>query len=260
LWWENENQLHQDKVTGAVGRRASAVAAATSWTQCVGGGDGDLITALAADGATTLYSYVRVSSPRPGPRGEDLTCDLPVTKGGGVYSAVSGARIAGVPPSIALAVSGRLLAVIPLDPSARRHELRGAANGHIDVFDLRNDKLSTTVTVEGTATAIAVSQRVLAVLSSAAGGFRISRFDPRSGKAWGDTPVPADIDQHLSASGTRLVYRMGKRIWMMDARSGRRTQIATAAATPIGLSIDGHRVGWAENVQGRGRIVMLTLD
>jgi hypothetical protein len=29
--------------------------------------------------------------------------------------------------------------------------------------------------------------------------------------------------------------------------------------TPIGLSIEGNRIGWAENVKGHGRIVTLTV-
>jgi hypothetical protein len=35
--------------------------------------------------------------------------------------------------------------------------------------------------------------------------------------------------------------------------------LAQAGSTPVGLSIEGSRVAWAENIMGRGRIRSLTV-
>ena len=36
-------------------------------------------------------------------------------------------------------------------------------------------------------------------------------------------------------------------------------RLAVAQVTPVGLSIEGRRVAWAENLNGRGRIRAVTL-
>jgi hypothetical protein len=55
----------------------------------------------------------------------------------------------------------------------------------------------------------------------------------------------------LAASGHRVVFRAGRSIYVIDARSGRLHLVARAAGNPTGLSIVGRRIAWAENV-GRG--------
>jgi len=64
----------------------------------------------------------------------------------------------------------------------------------------------------------------------------------------------------LDAAGTLVVGRSGREIWVYDIASGRSRRIATAAAAPIGLSIEGHTVAWAENVRGHGRIRTVTVS
>ena len=58
----------------------------------------------------------------------------------------------------------------------------------------------------------------------------------------------------LSASGGRIVYSVGKTIVSVDTATGAKSMLARAVSTPIGLSIEGRRVAWAENVGGRGRV------
>ena len=58
----------------------------------------------------------------------------------------------------------------------------------------------------------------------------------------------------LDAAGTLVVGRSGRQIWLYDIASGRTQRIATAASAPIGLSIEGDTVAWAENVRSGGRI------
>jgi hypothetical protein len=51
-----------------------------------------------------------------------------------------------------------------------------------------------------------------------------------------------------------IVYRRGHSIRVVGLG-----EVARAAAEPIGLSIDGRRIAWAESVDGRGRIRSVTL-
>jgi Tol biopolymer transport system component len=52
--------------------------------------------------------------------------------------------------------------------------------------------------------------------------------------------------ENLSFSGHWVVYRTGRMIRGLDVRNGRSILIARAANVPVGLSLDGRRVAWAE--------------
>jgi hypothetical protein len=58
------------------------------------------------------------------------------------------------------------------------------------------------------------------------------------------TPGPSP---RLSASGSTIVYHFGKAIYALDGRRGGPHVIGHAASWPIGLSIVGRRVAWAES-------------
>jgi hypothetical protein len=52
--------------------------------------------------------------------------------------------------------------------------------------------------------------------------------------------------QDIDVAGSTVVYRVGNDIWRLA--SHRALLVAHASAPPIGLSIDGGRIAWAENV------------
>ena len=85
---------------------------------------------------------------------------------------------------------------------------------------------------------------------------RIERYDATTGRLLASAPVQAGAQDVDIAEGV-AVYRIGNAIHVFT-----RVQpalLARTAATPIGLSIAGHRVAWAENVRGHGRIQSVTL-
>jgi hypothetical protein len=55
------------------------------------------------------------------------------------------------------------------------------------------------------------------------------------------------------------VFSTGRTIRLLDSRTRATSVLATAGSRPIGLSVSGRRVAWAENIRGRGRIRALTL-
>jgi hypothetical protein len=60
--------------------------------------------------------------------------------------------------------------------------------------------------------------------------------------------------QDLSIAGDKVVFRVGREIRLVDATTLRSRRVATAARRPIGLSIEGNRIAWAENSARGGRI------
>jgi Tol biopolymer transport system component len=65
--------------------------------------------------------------------------------------------------------------------------------------------------------------------------------------------VPSRVDA-LSAAGRNVVFETGHAIRRLDARTGVVSTLATAGRTPVGLTIEGRRVVWAENARGVARI------
>jgi Tol biopolymer transport system component len=106
-------------------------------------------------------------------------------------------------------------------------------------------------TTEGRVEELAVTARVTAAIVRSnrtrrlefAGGVRRAVALP-----W--LPVP----RLAGGTGTTLVLRIGREIYTLDARTGRRHLVARADAIPIGLSIAGTRVAWVENRGGRAYV------
>jgi hypothetical protein len=78
-------------------------------------------------------------------------------------------------------------------------------------------------------------------------------FDPKSGRKLAAASLPRNSTS-LSVSGTTVVFASAKQIWVLDGPTGKRRLIATAAAHPVGLSIEGRRIAWAENLKTTARV------
>jgi len=87
--------------------------------------------------------------------------------------------------------------------------------------------------------------------------------NPTSGKLRRRIKVGRDVEElgALSISGRSIVYSVSGRLQgnltdvrLADAVTGRTRVLAEAEADPIGLSIEGKRIAWAENVRGNGRV------
>ena len=123
----------------------------------------------------------------------------------------------------------------------------------IEVRHVGSGRLQQTIVATGHAQAIALSRSVVAVLTER----RLSVYTRASGARLATVRVPAETAPELSAAGRRVVFHAGRTIWLTSGRRLRR--LAVAEAAPIGLSIEGRRVAWAENVGGRGRIRAVSL-
>ena len=64
----------------------------------------------------------------------------------------------------------------------------------------------------------------------------------------GGVAVSSTVAAPISAAGRYVVFATGRTIRALDVSTRRVGVGATAAAAPIGLSVEGTRVAWAENL------------
>ena len=94
------------------------------------------------------------------------------------------------------------------------------------------------------------------------GSRQVQLYDARTGGYWfagGEgvfTPVPVTVTR-VAVGAPGAVYSVGSGIYLLQRQKPQ--LVWRAAGTPIGLSIEGRRIAWAENIHGRGRVRVLTL-
>jgi hypothetical protein len=198
--------------------------------------DGDRLRGIAGDSSTLVYGVERIVG------------DENPTYGGGVerVTGVSKVAVPGAPPPAMLAAAGNRVAIVVaetgwLDPGSPAHAV---------VIDAVTGASVGSFSPEGMPLAIAFSPSAVAVLESTASGRQIE-FRTPAGALLRTVEVEAKATG-LSTTNTRTVFRVGKSIRTVGVRMGSVRQIATAKAIPIGLSIEGKRVAWAENVKKHG--------
>src|SRR5262249_13968674 len=110
------------------------------------------------------------------------------------------------------------------------------------------------IRAKGPVRALAISSRAVGVLTP--GEVDVYSHDGREIAA---IRVPPGTAASLALAGLRPIYRVGRSIYVGPTRA----PIAVAASTPVGLSVSGGRVAWAENPASgeriRGRIRTLAL-
>lgn len=226
-------------------------------------GTGDYLTA-AADSSTIVYGVAEIGV-APSNCGEDsgITCTNVIS--GGSVNRVTGTdavEIPGAPPPFRLAASGRRIAVIVAESSSGKGSPVGPGSpARVVVLDAYSGDKTGSFALEGRPEALAFSPTAVGALTSVSEGKQIEFYLP-AGEPIRTVSVPAGATS-LSMSSTRAVFRVGRSIWTVAIKSGAVKRIATAAKTPIGLSIEGTRVAWAENIkvkQGkRGRVRAITV-
>jgi sugar lactone lactonase YvrE len=99
---------------------------------------------------------------------------------------------------------------------------------------------------------IAMSRSVVAIFGRGV----LSTYDVAGGRLIRSLRVDG---AHFVVSGETVVYESGDAVFAVDARHGPSRLVARTHGMPIGLSVVGRRIAWAENRDGRGAILTLTL-
>ena len=89
-------------------------------------------------------------------------------------------------------------------------------------------------------------------------GYVLERYDIASGAVLGRARFPTSASR-IELAGRWGVYRVGRRIYLLDVRTGRRSQLVATGAYPAGPVIEGKHVFWAENYRKGSRVRELVL-
>ena len=129
-----------------------------------------------------------------------------------------------------------------------------------EVRDGQTCALLATVSTAGTIRALALGNGVLALLvEGVEGARRISRFDVDGGALLGRSAVPAATADRLDLARGRVAYHVENAIRVLDLATGTSRTAWKPARAPVGLSLEGRTLAWAENRNGRARVWTLEL-
>jgi hypothetical protein len=239
-----------DVSTGAPGDEEQLVEELVSDTAY---GDGDYVAALAGDGANLAYAVVTLDVPATCRSGG--SCDLSVVDGRVmlVTPRVKVRYLKTVTPAVRMALAGDTLAVVPVLPEPAPDRVLPAAHGFL-LYRVSTGKTLATVPVAAPIVGLACSPSTVAVLARRGSRTTIARYASPSGRLIDTTPVSGSAAD-VSVSGSDVVYRTGRTVRLL----GRAQPLAVAASTPMGLTVDGTRVAWAENTPSGGQIRTLLL-
>ena len=248
------NNVYRDVLTGAAGerqKRLSQIVGASS------GGDGEYLTDLTGDGATLLYSVVTMTMldtcVEPG-----TPCEYFVT-GGRVRRVVgrSTRAVPKAPPAIRISAQGhRYAAIVAAHDSASPEP---TPDSRVEVREVATGAIVTRVVITGRPLDLALGPSMIAVLTQGSSGRRIELWGVRNGAGGASIAVPTNASD-LSISARDVVYRSGRAIHVRDGVTRRDRRVAIARAAPVGLTIEGFRVIWAENTRHGNRIVWVPFD
>ncbi|HKI90726.1 MAG TPA: hypothetical protein VJ986_00375, partial [Gaiellaceae bacterium] len=214
-------------------------------------GAGLWLGGVAGDGSTLVYSTIAVGYVNRLSCLSGGSCKLRVI--GGSVLRVVGRRyvpIKGIGPTIDIAASGTRIAYIPAGPAVDRNgSPLPSPDRPIEVRDALTGAFVSRVEPAGVPERVALSPHVLAVLERTSRGPLVEWFDAaRGGQRLGAVRLARGVGDNLSASDQLIAFHVGRSLRAIDVATHTVRVLAEAASTPIGLSLEGSRLAWAENV------------
>jgi len=259
LWTLHQKaQISTDYVVGATARKP--LERRFQQVAHTNAGAGLWLGGISGSGTTLVYGTAAVSYV------DQLSC----LSGGSCAKKVSGGGILrivgrnetplpGAGATVDVAAAAGRVAAIPATAVGKSGLPTASPGDPISVRDASSGVVTAQVAPVGVAVSLALSQHVLAVLLRNGAKSQIGWWDPSNGRLLGLVEVPAQTSSDLAASDQLVVFRVGRSIRGIDVSTGSIRQLAEGAATPVGLSLVGTRLAWAENVRGVGRIRALEL-
>jgi hypothetical protein len=179
--------------------------------------------------------------------------------GGGVYRVVGRQPpklIPGTSPAVAVAASDGRIAYVETGAITKEGKPVAGADATIEVVDALSGRVASSIRPVGTPIAIALAPHVLATLEKTHLGLRLAWYALASSSrtATGSVPVAVATTPALTASDQLVVFHVGRSIRAVEIATGRVRSLVTAGAPPLGLSIEGSRLAWAENRKHGARI------
>jgi len=227
-------------------------------------GSGLWLGGVAGDGSTLVYGVTAIDYvDEAGCLAGTSPCDLEVS-GGGVYR-MSGRKAPKLVPgtersgAVEVAVSTGGVAYVPTARVGKPGRPLAGPALPIKVVDAQSGASISRVRPQGTPLAVALTPHVLATLERTPLGVRLAWYARATGSPMGSVPVSSKANPELTATDRTIVYRVGRSIRAVDVATHNVRALAHAAARPVGLSLEGRRLAWVENLKGAARIRTLTV-
>lgn len=225
-------------------------------------GVGQWLGGIAGDGATLVYASTSVDYADEGScLAGTAPCTL-VKSGGGVYR-IENREPVHVPrtgAAVEVAISGTAVAYVGTGGISKDGRPVAAADVPIEVVDARTGQEISNVLPQGVPLAIALSEHVLATLERTPLGLRLAWYDRATGQIRGSIPVPKTTSPSLTANDRLIVFHVGRSLRGVAVDTHHARVLARAAASPIGLSLEGGRLAWGENAARAYRIRALYVN
>jgi hypothetical protein len=226
-------------------------------------GTGDWLGGVAGAGKTLAYSWMDVEYVDPVACLSGGSCKEKIADGGIRTVARQGSKfteasLPGAKPALQLAAAAGRIAYIPA-VTVKAGRPSANTNNSIYIVDAGTGDPLGQALVHGIPIAISLSSRLLAVLTTQAGPRdRISWFSATDGTKLGSALVSDRAAPQLAAGNRVIVYRVGRFLRDVSTRNGRIGKLVKTGQNWVGLSLAHHRLIWAENHDGSGRLRALS--
>jgi hypothetical protein len=223
-------------------------------------GAGLWLGGISGDGPTLVYGATSIDYvDEAGCLAGTGTCSMQID-GGGVYRVVGSEPPKLLPGTdttgaVAVSASSGAVAYVPAGAVGKHGRPLATADLPIEIVDAQTGDSVAHVQPQGTPLALALTPRLLTSLErTPGGGLRIAWYTRVTGLAEGSVAVSTRTSPQLTANDQTVVYRVGRSIKAVDLGTSTTRTLVQAAADPVGLSIEGRRLAWAENLKGSSRI------
>jgi hypothetical protein len=256
LWTLHESGPSLDMVMGAsIGKPERQLAKLAHATD----GTGQWLEGVAGAGRTLAYSWDDVEYVDPNACLSHGMCKQKIADGGiRLVTRTDVTTLPGAEPALQLAAAGGRIAYVPATVVKSGRPSVSLDNTLRIVDAVTGDQVGQAF-VRGIPVAIALSPKVLAVLTESGPHDRISWFSAADGTKLGNAVVSANAAPQLAASDRLIVYRVGRLLRGISTRTGHNGKLVKTGLGYVGLSLARGRLLWAQNNGNTGRLRALAV-
>jgi hypothetical protein len=222
-------------------------------------GTGQWLEGVAGAGRTLAYSWDDVEYVDPDACLSRGMCKQKIADGGiRLVTRTDVSTLPGAEPALQLAAAAGRIAYVPATV-VKSGRPTVSLNNTLRIVDaVTGDQLGQAF-VAGIPIAIALSSKVLAVLTASGPHDRISWFSAIDGTKLGNVVVSANAAPQLAASDRLIVYRIGRLLRGISTRTGHNGKLVKTGLSYVGLSLARGRLIWAQNHGDTGRLRALAV-
>lgn len=222
-------------------------------------GTGQWLEDVAGAGRTLAYSWDDVEYVDPDACLSRGMCKQKISDGGiRLVTRTDVDTLPGAEPALQLATAAGRIAYVPATVvKAGRPTV--SLNNTLRIVDAATGDEVGQAFVKGIPVAIALSPKVLAVLTASGPHDRISWFSATDGTKLGNTVVSAKAAPQLATSDRLIVYRVGRLLRGISTRTGHNGKLVKTGPNSVGLSLARGRLIWAQNHGNTGRLRALAV-